>query len=98
MSIVGSWDVTINTPFGAEVVMLDFNDEHSGLARYGGDSVALENVSVSGDALTCSVKLTAPLAVTLKCAVTVNDDALSGTASAGLLGKFTVTGRRSSGR
>lgn len=98
MSIVGSWDVTISTPFGAQEVTLEFTDENSGVARYGNDSVALQNVQVSGDSATCAVKLTEPIAVTLKCAVTVDGDTLSGTASAGFFGRFALTGRRSSGR
>jgi hypothetical protein len=98
MSIVGSWDVTVNTPFGAQIVSLDFVDESTGVARYGSDSVPLQNVQASGNSATCSVKLTEPMAVTLKCAVTVDGDTLSGTASAGFFGKFALTGRRSAGR
>jgi hypothetical protein len=98
MSILGSWEVTVATPFGAQVVALDFTDEHTGVAHYGKDSVPLENVQVSDNSATCSVKLTQPMAVTLKCAVTVDGDTLAGTASAGFFGKFALTGRRSSGR
>jgi hypothetical protein len=96
LSILGTWEVSVTTPFCAQTVTLEFTDETTGVARYGADSVPLENVSVSGDSATCSVKLTQPMAVTLKCAVTVEDDAMSGTASAGFFGKFALTGRRTS--
>jgi hypothetical protein len=96
MSVLGTWEVSVNTPFGAQSVVIVFTDETTGVARYGADSVPLENVSVAGDSATCTVKLTEPMAVTLKCAVTVDGDTLSGTASAGFFGKFALTGRRTS--
>jgi hypothetical protein len=96
LSILGTWEVSVTTPFGAQRVGLEFTDEATGVARYGTDSVPLQNVSVSGDSATCIVKLTQPMAVTLKCAVTVDGDTLSGTASAGFFGKFALTGRRTS--
>jgi hypothetical protein len=97
-SIIGTWDVTINTPMGAQAVSLEFEDEHAGVARYGADSVPLQDVVVSGKSATCSVRVTQPMALTLKCAVTVDGDELTGTASAGFFGKFALTGRRTSGR
>ena len=95
--IIGTWDVTIDTPMGSQVVSLDFTDDRTGVAHYGNDSVPLQDVAVDGDKATCSVKLTAPVAVTLKCSVTVDGDTLSGTASAGFFGKFSLTGRRTGG-
>jgi hypothetical protein len=94
---MGTWDVTINTPFGAQVVSLEFADEHTGVARYGTDSVPVTNIVVTGDSATCAVKITEPITVTLKCAVTVDGDTMAGTASAGFFGKFALTGQRTSG-
>jgi hypothetical protein len=93
-SILGTWAVTINTPLGAQVVTLEFADDHTGVARYGSDSVPLHNVMVAGNTATCTVTITQPMSVTLKCAVTVDGDTLTGTASAGFFGKFAVTGQR----
>lgn len=95
-TIIGTWDVTINTPMGAQIVTLQFTDEHTGVAQYGTDSVRLQNVNVSGNSASCSVTVTQPMTVTLKCAVTVDGDTLNGTASAGFFGKFALTGRRTS--
>ncbi len=94
--IVGTWEVTIATPMGAQVVFLEFVDDHTGVARYGSDSIALQNVTVSGNSATCSVKVTQPMSLTLKCAVTVDGDAMTGSASAGFFGKFALTGQRTS--
>ena len=92
--IVGTWDVTIDTPMGAQVVSLVFSDERTGIARFRTDSVPLQDVSVSGNSATCTVKVTQPMSVTLKCAVTVDGDTLAGTASAGFFGRFALSGRR----
>ena len=92
--IVGTWDVTIATPMGAQVVSLEFADDHTGVARYGSESVPLHNVTVSGNSATCNVKVTEPMALTLKCSVTVDGDSMTGTAGAGFFGKFALTGAR----
>ena len=95
-NIIGNWDVTISTPMGAQVVSLEFTDEHSGVARRGADSAPLQDVSVSGSDATFSVKVTQPIAITAKCAVTVDGDTMTGTASAGFLGKVALSGSRAS--
>ncbi|HEX4057461.1 MAG TPA: hypothetical protein VHX87_03975 [Galbitalea sp.] len=94
MSVVGEWDVSIKSPFGEQVVVLEFANERSGVARYGSESLELGNVSTVGDNASWSVALSQPIAVTLKCAVTLKGDAMSGTASAGFFGKFPLTGKR----
>jgi hypothetical protein len=93
-SALGRWDVTVETPFGSQVISLEFADDHTGVARYGRDSLPLQNVRVSGNSAACTVTVTQPMAVTLKCAVTVDGDALTGTASAGFFGTFALSGRR----
>jgi hypothetical protein len=93
-AVLGRWEVTIDTPMGAQVISLDFADEHTATARYGSDSVPLQNVSVTGNSATCSVKVTQPISITLKCAITVDGDSMTGTASAGFFGKFALSGRR----
>ena len=96
MSIVGTWNVSIATPMGAQAITLEFSDEHSGVARRGADSVPLQDVSVAGDAATFSVALTQPVRVTGKCAIEVDGDAITGTARAGFFGTFALTGNRAS--
>jgi hypothetical protein len=94
VSAVGTWDVTVETPFGAQVISLDFPDERTGTAHYGADSMPLERVVISGDTVTCAVTLTQPITVSLKCSLEVDGDTLAGTASAGFFGKFRLTGSR----
>ena len=95
-NIIGNWDVTISTPMGAQVVSLEFTDEHSGVARRGADTAPLQDVSVSGSDATFSVKVTQPMAITAKCTVTVDGDTLTGSASAGFFGKVALSGTRAS--
>lgn len=95
MSVVGTWDVAIQTPFGEQVVMLEFSDESTGVARYGTESVGLSSVTSSNHNASWIVSLTQPMRVKLSCAVTIDGDAMSGTASAGLFGKFGLSGHRS---
>ena len=97
MSVVGNWDVTIQTPFGEQVVSLEFSDERAGVARYGSESIGLGDVSASGDHATWSVALVQPVRVTLKCSVDITGDTMSGTASAGFFGKFALNGARTDG-
>jgi hypothetical protein len=94
MSVTGNWSVAIQTPFGEQVVDLEFSDERTGTARYGSETIGLRDVTSSGDNASWTVALVEPVTVTLRCAVTVSGDAMSGTASAGFFGKFGLSGRR----
>lgn len=96
MSVVGNWDVTVQTPFGEQVVSLEFADERTGRGRYGTEPLSLSGVTASGDDATWTVVLTQPLKVTLKCSVSIDGDTMSGTASAGFFGKFGLNGHRTS--
>jgi hypothetical protein len=97
MSVVGDWDVTIQTPFGEQVVGLQFSNEQTGVARYGAESIGLGDVSASGDNATWSVALVQPVRVTLRCSVEIEDDTMSGTARAGFFGTFALHGVRTTG-
>ena len=95
MSVVGNWDVAIQTPFGEQVVSRKFADERTGTATYRSESIPLGGVTTSGDHATWTVALTEPLQVTLKCSATIDGDSMSGTAGAGFFGRFALRGRRS---
>jgi hypothetical protein len=94
MSIVGTWNVSIATPMGAQVISLEFSDELDGVARRGADSLPLQDVSVAGNTATFTVALTQPIRVTAQCTVEIDGDAMTGTARAGFFGTFGLTGNR----
>jgi hypothetical protein len=96
MSLVGSWNVTVQTPIGEQVISLEFSDEQTGVARYGPESISLGDVSATGDHATWSVALVQPVKVNLTCSVDITGDTMSGTASAGFFGKFGLSGSRTS--
>ena len=94
MSVTGQWSVAIQTPFGEQVVDLEFSDERTGTARYGTETIGLRDVTSSGDDTSWTVALVQPVKVTLRCAVSIAGDTMSGTASAGFFGKFGLSGHR----
>lgn len=96
MSVVGNWSVQIQTPFGEQVVTLEFSDERTGVARYGEDSIGLRDVTTAGDYATWSVAIEQQFRTTLQCQVELTGDTMSGTASAGFFGKFALRGTRTS--
>jgi hypothetical protein len=96
MSVVGNWDVAVQTPFGEQVVSLEFADERTGRGRYGTESLSLSGVTATGDHAAWTVALTQPMKVTLKCSVTIDGDTMRGTASAGFFGEFGLNGHRTS--
>jgi hypothetical protein len=94
VSIIGGWEIAIKTPMGEPIVVLEFTNERHGVARYGTDSVALSDVVVSGNTATWRVSLTQPMSVKLTCAVQIDGESMTGSASAGLFGTFPLRGRR----
>ncbi len=94
MSIVGTWNVSIATPMGAQSISLEFPDENSGIARRGADSVPLQDVTVAGDSATFTVALTQPVRVTGQCSIEISGDTMTGSARAGFFGTFALTGSR----
>lgn len=94
MSLIGQWEVAIKTPFGEQIAYVEFGDGHSGTARFGTESVSLSEVSSAGNDASWTVSLVQPITASLRCAVTLDGDAMSGAASAGFFGTFPLVGRR----
>jgi hypothetical protein len=98
MAVDGKWEITINSPLGAQKAVLDLATDGSSLtgsqtAQQG--SGPLENGKVDGNALTWSAKISSPMPMTLEFAGTVDGDKLSGSVKAGSFGSFPFTGSRS---
>jgi len=97
MSIDGSWDMTVNTPMGAQASTVVFTTDGDTL---NGEVTAPQPNSiydgkVDGDTAEWKVDITVPMALTVLFKVTVDGDALSGTAAAGPFPPSQVTGQRS---
>lgn len=95
-NVDGKWDCTVNTPMGEQQFLFTVasaGDSFSGSAEGGMGSMAIEG-EVDGDELIWSMRVSKPMPVTLNCKATVSGDALEGKVSAGIFGKFEVTGTR----
>lgn len=97
MSIEGDWQVTLNTPMGAQegTLKLRIVDDVLTGELYGAlGSLPIYDASADGNTLKWKADLTKPLAVTLAFTASVDGDRISGKAKAGLLGSATFTGVR----
>jgi hypothetical protein len=97
MAVDGKWEITINSPLGAQKATLDLTA--SGGALTGTQQAAqgsgpLENGKVEGDKLSWSAKISSPMPMTLDFTGTVEGDKLSGSVKAGSFGSFPFTGNR----
>jgi hypothetical protein len=93
----GSWNVTIETPIGKIEAVFDITDEDgsiSGVGRTDKESVPFYDVVADGDQLTWMQDVTTPMKLTLKFAVNVDGDTMTGTSKAGILPASKLTGSR----
>lgn len=99
MAVDGKWEITINSPMGAQKASLEFATREGALT--GTQSAAqgsgpLENGKLDGNNVSWSAKISSPMPMTLEFSGTVEDDKLSGSVKAGSFGSFPFTGRRTS--
>lgn len=93
----GKWNCTVDSPMGAQEFVLTVastGDSFSGRAEGGLGSMAIEDGTVDGDTLAWPMKVSKPMPITLNCKATISGDSLEGKVSAGIFGKFPITGTR----
>jgi hypothetical protein len=96
MSVDGTWDITVNTPMGAQastVVLTSDGGTLNGEVTAPQPGTIYEG-TVDGDSAKWKIDITVPMALTVQFDVTVDGDSLSGTASAGPFPPSQVTGTR----
>jgi hypothetical protein len=97
MAIDGKWEITINSPMGAQKATLDLKNEGGALS---GTQTAMQstqpltNAKIDGNNLTWSASITSPMPMTLEFSGTVDGDKLSGSVKAGAFGSFPFSGGR----
>jgi hypothetical protein len=97
MAVDGKWEITINSPMGAQKATLDLatsGNALTGTQQAAQGSGPLENGKVEGDAVSWSAKITSPMPLTLDFTGTVDGDKLSGSVKAGAFGSFPFSGNR----
>lgn len=97
MSAAGTWNITTNTPMGAQKGVLtlevDGNNLTGNMSGAQG-SIDLENGQVDGDSVSWHAKITQPMPMTLEFSGTIDGDSISGSVKLGAFGTATFSGER----
>lgn len=97
MAVDGKWEITINSPMGAQKATLDLKAEGATLS---GSQTAMQgtqpvtNGKIDGNKVTWSASITSPMPMTLEFSGTLEGDKLSGSVKAGAFGSFPFSGGR----
>lgn len=97
MSADGNWKVTLNSPMGPQDARLSLETDGTRLSGRADSPLgeqSFDDGTVDGDRLSWSVKVKKPMPMTVKFEATVDGDAITGTAKAGMLGTFDFSGAR----
>jgi hypothetical protein len=100
MSADGEWEISMNTPMGAQAATLDLKEEGSTLTGTMSAAAApgpldVTDGTVDGNNLTWKAALTQPMPINLEFAATVDGDKISGNVKLGTFGDATFEGTRS---
>ena len=96
MSVDGTWNLTFNTPMGAQQGSLELKtngDSLEGTMTGPQGALPLEDGKVDGDTLTWSITA-AQMGMKIEFTATVDGDKISGEAELGSFGKATIEGTR----
>ena len=97
MAADGTWNITLNSPMGAQQATLTLATSGDTLTgKMGGPQgeIDLTDGTVKGDDLAWQAKLTEPMPMTLEFTATVNGDAIDGKAKLGTFGEASFAGTR----
>lgn len=97
MAVDGKWNLTINTPMGAQTSTLELSTSDgalSGTQTGAQGSQAIENATANGDEVGWSIDIVVPMPMTLTFKGKVEGDSLSGTVTLGAFGDSTFMGER----
>ena len=97
MSVDGTWNVTVNSPMGAQPSSLTLKAEGgalTGTQSAQGNTQPIANGKIDGDTVTWSSSITTPMPMTLEFTAKLAGDTLNGSVKAGAFGSFPFTGNR----
>ena len=96
MSADGKWNVTVNSPMGAQQSDVTIKTEGGSFTGRMEGRLGAQDISgkVDGDTLTWSASITQPLPLTLDFTVKVAGDDMTGSVKAGAFGSSPLTGKR----
>lgn len=100
MSLAGTYSCTLKTPLGSKsgsltVVPGKGGDTFTGiLSNPLIGSVEIQDGTIDGDMLLCSLAVDKPMKMTVECEVIVDGDSLNGFVTAGSFGEMKLVGER----
>jgi hypothetical protein len=99
MSADGKWEISMNTPMGAQSGTLDLKEEGTTLTGTMSAAAApapmeVTDGTVDGNNLTWTAALTQPMPITLEFTATVDGDKISGNVKLGTFGDASFEGSR----
>ena len=97
MSADGTWDITTDTPMGAQKGTLSLATDGGTLTgKMSGaqGEIEIEGGTVDGDDISYKFSITSPMAITIEVTASIDGDNISGSAKLGAFGNATITGSR----
>jgi hypothetical protein len=97
MTFDGEWELSVQTPMGAQKSMLSVasdGDALTGELRGNGETVHIRDGSVDGDAVAFKADVTKPFGMTIAFTGKVDGDSLAGEAQAGVFPPSPLSGAR----
>jgi hypothetical protein len=93
----GKWNITVNSPMGAQKSTFDLKAEGNVLSGAGIDpqgSTPIANGKVDGDSVSWDFSVKVPMPMTLSFAGKIEGNKISGNVKAGAFGSFAFSGER----
>jgi len=97
MAVTGNWDITVNSPMGAQKSRVTISGEGSALtgsASGAQGTTQLADVKADGNNVSWKLSITTPMPMTLEFSGAVDGDKISGNVKAGAFGSFPYSGNR----
>lgn len=98
MAADGKWQLTINTPLGAQQSVLNISTSGASLSgtqsAASGDEKPIEEGKISGDQISWKASISKPMAMTLEFSATVQGDSMTGSVKLGMFGTQSFRGVR----
>lgn len=97
MAADGTWNVTLDTPMGAQQMTLTLatnGTELTGKLSSPQGDMEIANGTVDGNNLTWVVSITQPMAMDIETSATVDGDTITGESKLGTFGTAKLTGTR----